>query len=160
MSDAPQELWKLLESYVAEERLELDDVEIVGAHGGGKSLRVTIDGDQVGTDRLGALARGISRLLDQHDLIPGSYQLEVSSPGLERKLRRPEHWKKSIGRDAKVKTSVEVDGSRRHEGIIKSADSDSCVVEVDGAERNIPYAVVISAKTLYKWKTPVKPGKK
>lgn len=160
MPDAPEELWNVLESYLAEERLELDDLEVVGAHGGGKTLRVTVDGEGVGSELLGAVSKGISRLLDTHDVIPGSYQLEVSTPGLERKLRRPEHWKKSVGRDVRVKTRIEIEGFRRHEGVLESAGDAECVIVGDGIARTVAYDAVASAKTVYNWTTPAKPGKK
>ncbi len=160
MSDAPEELWNVLGQYLAEERLELDDLEVVGAHGGGKTLRVTIDGEGVGSELLGAVSKGVSRLMDSHDLIPGSYHLEVSTPGLERKLRRPEHWKKSVGRDVRVKTRVEVEGFRRHDGLLETAGDTECVIEVDGVTRTVAYDTVTSAKTVYNWKKPAKPGKK
>lgn len=158
MADAPQELWMLIEGYLAAERIELDDLELLGAPNKGRVLRVTIDG--VDLDRLSALSRGISRLLDQDDLIPGSYRLEVSSPGLERKLRRPAHWRKAIGREVTIKTRTEIDGARRHDGRVRDADDEGAYLTVDGAERRIPFDQITSARTVHRWNAPAKPGKK
>lgn len=160
MADAPKELWNVLSAYVEEENIELDDVELLG--GGGRTiLRVTVDAHGgVDLDRIGDLTRGISRLLDTHDSIRGSYTLEVSSPGLERKLRLPAHYSKSVGRVVTVKTRSEVDGSRRHDGLLVEADEHGATLEIDGAMRRLDFTDITSAKTVYVWETPAKPGKK
>ncbi len=69
-------------------------------------LRVTVDGHEVDLDRLAEVSRGLSRLLDDETDLQDAYQLEVTSPGLERKLRRPTHYEKSVGREVVVKTVV------------------------------------------------------
>jgi len=160
VSDAPEDLWNVLKEYLEAERLELDDLEMVGSDRGGKVLRVTIGNEGLGVDRLSGVSRGISRLMDEHDRIPGSYTLEISTPGLERKLRRPEHWQKSIGRNVTAKTRMEIDGKRRHEGMLISADEESAIIEVHEAERALPYQSITSARTVFQWKSSAKPGKK
>jgi ribosome maturation factor RimP len=153
-------LWSVIEPYVAEEGIELDDLEIVGK-APGKVVRVTLDADEpVGVDRLAAVSRRLSRLLDQEDPIAGSYTLEVSSPGLERKLRRPRHFEKSIGRDVKVKSKIPVGGGHSHRGILTGVDEDGFVVDVDGDERHIAYRDVVSARTVFVWERAPKPGKR
>lgn len=158
MTDAPEELWNVIAEYLGAEHLELDDVEVLGSHKKGRIVRVTVDG--VGLDRLSDLSRGISRLLDENDVIAGSYNLEVSSPGLERKLRRPAHWQKVIGRTVTVKTRDEVDGARRHDGVVVSAGDDAAELNIDGSQRRIPYEQVNTARTVFVWEKPTKPGKK
>ena len=99
-------VWDAVEPYLAAERLELDDLELVG-RGSTRTLRVTVDGADVDLDRIAEVSKGLSRLLDHTAGAPeGSYQLEVTSPGLERKLTRPRHFQKSLGREAVVKTGV------------------------------------------------------
>ncbi len=158
MVDAPEELWNVIAGYLEAERLELDDVEILGSHNKGRIVRVTVD--EVGLERLTDLSRGVSRLLDEHDVVAGGYTLELSSPGLERKLRRPSHWKKVIGREVTVKTRDEIDGSRRHDGIVVDAGDESADVEVQGGRRRIPYSQVTSARTVFRWEKTAKPGQK
>ncbi len=157
MADAPKELWNVVAGYLEAERLDLDDIEILGSHSKGRIVRITVDG--VGLDRLTDLSRGVSRLLDENDVVAGEYTLELSSPGLERKLRRPVHWRKVVGSEVTVKTRDEVDGSRRHDGIVVAADDESAEIEINGESRRIPYAQVTSAKTVYRWEKAVKPGK-
>jgi len=149
-------LWSEVESYVTAEHLELDDLEILG-EGSGKIVRVTLDGD-VGVDRIADLSRGISRALDELDPFEGAYTLEVSSPGLERKLRRPRHYEKSIGKEIKVKTFTPVGGERTHKGVLTEAGSSGFTVEVDGEPRQIPYDAVASARTVFAWQAAAKPG--
>lgn len=159
MSDVAERLWGVVEPYVAAEGIELDDVEVVG-NGGGKIVRITVDGPEaIEVARVAELSRGISRLLDEDDPFSGPYTMEVSSPGLERKLRRPRHYEKSIGSVVKVKTRRDLDGSHHHTGKLTGADEDSFVVEVDGVERLIAYEDVTSARTVFVWEKQPKPGK-
>ncbi len=149
MSSVAQRLWDLIDPYVAAEGVELDNVEVLG---GGQMVRVTLDSPEtVGVDLIAELSRGIGRLLDAEDPIKGSYTLEVSSPGLERKLTRPRHYEKSIGRQVKVKTYAEMSGSKNHTGSLVSADDDSFVIDIDGSEMQITYADVSSARTVFEW---------
>ncbi len=160
MSRGPEGLWELLDAYLQAEGLELDDLEMVG-QGRGPVLRVSVDVDGgIDVDRLAETSRGVSRLLDQHDELQKSYTLEVTSPGLERKLRRPEHFMKSIGREVVVKTHHEVEGERTHRGKLETVDGGTCVIAVDGRDRRVPFGVIASARTVFRWEPAAKPGGK
>lgn len=83
-------------------RCEVDDIELLG-EGRRQLLRVVLDRPEgVSLDDCEAFSRDFGALLDVEDLIMGSYTLEVSSPGLDRPLKRPEHYQKSIGKLAKM----------------------------------------------------------
>ena len=160
MSDTAARLWKVIEPYVEEEGIELDDLEVKG-EGPATIVRVTVDGEEpVGVDRIARLSRALSRMLDESDPISSSYTLEVSSPGLERKLRRPRHYEKSIGRELKVKTRQQVENAKNHRGVLRAWDERGFVIEVDGAERRIAYENVSSARTVFVWEKSAKPGKR
>lgn len=149
--DQAGRLWDVVEPYTSAEGIELDDIEIVGREGG-RIVRVVVDAPgSLGVDRIAELSRGLSRLMDHDDLIPGSYTLEVTSPGLERKLRRHEHYRKSLGREIKVKTRVSVEGSRTHRGELVSATERGFTVDVGDSERYIDYDDVASARTVFVW---------
>lgn len=150
------DIWGLIEPYLAAERLELDDLELVG-RGRGRTLRVIVDGDEVGVDRLAELSHGLSRLLDDEPALQESYQLEVSSPGLERKLRRPSHFQKSIGREVAVKASSP-DGNKTHRGVLIASDEASLTIETDQGKVEISHTDVLSAKTIFRWEKAPKPG--
>jgi ribosome maturation factor RimP len=157
VSSVAQKLWDRIDPYVAAEGIELDDVEILG---GGQIVRVTVDSDKtVGVDLIAELSRGISRLIDDDDPFKGSYTLEVTSPGLERKLTRPRHFEKSIDTPVKVKTFREVAGTKEHKGIITSSGDTGFTVDIDGQEREISYDDVSSARTVYVWEKSPRPGK-
>jgi ribosome maturation factor RimP len=151
-------LWDRIDPYVAAEGVELDDIEILG---GGQIVRVTVDRpDPLGVDVIAELSKGIGRLIEEDDPFTGSYTLEVSSPGLERKLTRLSHYEKSIGRNVKVRTFAAVEGDKNHEGVLIAADEDGFTVDVDGTEHKFRYSDVSSAKTVFVWDKGARPGKK
>ena len=157
MSSVAERLWDRIDPYVAAEGVELDDVEVLG---GGQIVRVTVDADDaLGVDTIADLSRGISRLIDEDDPFPGAYTLEVSSPGLERKLTRPRHYEKSMGRQIKVKTHQPVEGAKTHTGELISSDDSRFTVSVDGGERSFAYSDVASARTVFEWEKGERPGK-
>jgi len=150
------ELWDALEAYLAAERIELDDLELVG-RGRAQTLRILIDGDKLDLDRISEVSRGVSRLLDSFEgrTPDGPYQLEVSSPGLERKLNRPRHYQKSIGREAVIRTG---DGQRR--GVIEAADDDGFTLTEGETKTALSFSEVLSARTVFTLEKPPKPGQK
>jgi ribosome maturation factor RimP len=150
-------VWDAVEPYLAAERLELDDLELVG-RGRARTLRVTIDSEteKVDLDRIAAVARGLSRLLDHLDQSPdGPYQLEVTSPGLERKLTRFRHFQKSIGREVIVKTA-----SGTHRGVLAKAGPTKITLANEESSEVLALQDVISARTVFTWEKPAKPGQR
>lgn len=121
--------------------------------GGRMILRIAVDADGgVEVGRLSEISDRVSRRLDIEGFSPRTpYQLEVTSPGLERALRTPRHVERSIGRTAKVKTTVEVAGSRVHEGVIIAADATGFVLSTEGGEVRIDHDAVESARTVFVW---------
>ncbi len=150
------DIWTVVEPYLAAERLELDDVELLG-RGPGTLLRVVVDGEDVNIDRLADVSRGLSRLLDNETELEQSYRLEVTSPGLERALRRPAHYTKSVGREVVVKIA---DGDQKAtiRGVLADADDSAFTVESDEERRVVDYEDVLTAKTVFKWEKAPKPG--
>ena len=128
--------------------VDLYDVE---HHGG--VVRVLVDADGgIDLDVIARLSRSISRALDEHDPIPGRYTLEVSSPGLERPLRTPEHFRRAAGSTVKVKTLAGFDGPRRLTGILEAvADDGVDLRSTDGEVCRIAYEQLASARTVFEW---------
>jgi ribosome maturation factor RimP len=147
----------VVEPYLAAERLELDDLELSG-HGRGRVLRVTVDGEEIGVDRLAEVSRGLSRLLDDDPGLQDQYQLEVSSPGLERKLRLPSHYRKSVGREVVVK-AARSDDKATYRGTLTDADDKRFTVAADQGLVTVAYEDVVSAKTVFRWEKSPKPGR-
>lgn len=159
MTDVAEDIWMRIEEYLGAEGLELDDLLIAGGSGV-PSLRVVVDGPTgVDIDHLADLARALDRLLAETAYSTEKYGLEVTSPGLERALRLPKHWAKSVGRTATVKTRGLLEDARRHVGVIVRADESEAVLDIEGIERAIPYDLVASAKTVFTWEKAPKPGK-
>ena len=151
-----EDIWDVVEPYLAAERLELDDLEITG-QGAGRTVRVLVDGGDVTIDRLADLSRGLSRLLDNKTDLADRYQLEVSSPGLERKLKRPSHYVKSVGREMVAKVSI--DGTKTTlRGTIGEAGESSFTINTENGPQVVDYADVITAKTVFRWEKAPKPG--
>jgi ribosome maturation factor RimP len=156
-----ERLWRVLEPYVAAEGIELDDLDV---RGGGRNRLVQVVVDAPGgvdVDRVAELARGLSRVLDEADPLDGSYTLEVGSPGLERTLRRPAHYRKSVGREVSITTTVPVDGTTHHRGIVAAADDETVTITAgDRADRTIPFDAIAKARTVFRWERSQKPGHK
>jgi ribosome maturation factor RimP len=148
---------QLVEPICADLGVDLFDVD----HAGG-ILRVTVEregGVDIGTISL--ITRELSRALDHDDPIPGRYTLEVSSPGLERPLRRQTHFVRSVGARIKVKTKPHVEGERRLEGTLAAAGDDGIqLVADDGTTRALAYDDIERANTIFEWGPAPKPGKK
>ena len=149
----------MIEPWLAAEHLELDDLEMVGT---GKTLtvRVLVDAEGgIDVDRLADVSNGLSRLLDPVDELQGPYRLEVSSPGLERTLRRPRHFEKAVGREVTVKVRRD-DETRTVKGTITDADSDGFRLRTESGDEAFGYDSVVSAKTVFRWEKSPKPGQR
>ncbi len=156
MSTADQ-VSDLVTPLLAASGTEVVDVELAGT-----VLTITIDRTGgLGLDALAAATRAVSRCLDEHDPIDGSYTLEVSSPGLERKLRRPDHFRRAVGEQITVKTVPGTEGERRVTGLLTQADDDGVVVAPagGGTDRRLAYEEIERARTVFDWGPAPKPGK-
>jgi ribosome maturation factor RimP len=137
--------------------LELVDVEFVGS-GRARTVRLTVDRDGgVDLDALAAANGPVSDALDAVDAVSGPYTLELSSPGLERPLRRPADFRRFVGTTVSVKSHEPVSGSRRHRGLLVAADDGGIGLEVDGEERRFSYDAIASARTVFEWGAAPKP---
>lgn len=146
------ELLDLLTSTVGVLGLELVDAEVRAG-----LVRVVVDrkGDAADLDAIADATRAISAVLDDHDPQPGRrYTLEVSSPGVERPLRAPQHFARAVGEIVTVRTVVGAQGERRVTGKLVLADADGFVLEGEGLEdggRRFTYEEVERARTVFEW---------
>jgi ribosome maturation factor RimP len=148
-----QEVEALVRPVVEAGGLEVWEVTF-GREAGGRILRVTVDREGgVDLDTISALSQRLSRRLDLEGFgQDGPYDLEVGSPGLERRLREPRHFERSVGKHVKVKTVEPVDGGMVHEGALVSADAEAIVIATEGGELRVPYGGIASARTVFGWK--------
>lgn len=161
MSGKQQEIESLLAPAIQSLGLELLGAEYA-AGSSSALLRLYIDAPDrpVNLDDCEAVSREVSALLDVHDPIEGHYTLEVSSPGIERPLFRPEHFARFAGEIAKLTVDLPVDGRRRFHGRILRVEGDTIVMEQDGAEMHVPHPNITKAKLAPVFEPPAKPGKK
>lgn len=141
------------------EELGLELVDLV--YGGGR-LKITIDHpDGLGTEKLTKATRTISHEMDLADPISGAYTLEVTSPGVERDLRLPTHYQRSIGEIVNLKLMPSgTDDLRRLKGTLTAADDDQVTIDVDGEPMTLSYERITKAKTVFDWGPGPKPGKR
>ena len=133
------DLRKLLEPGVSAMGFELVDVEMAGSHHS-PTLRVYIDSPRgVNVDDCAKVSRQLSALLDVEDPLPGQYTLEVSSPGLDRPLVKPEDFRRFFGETVKVKMQQPVLGRRNFSGRLVEVAADHVVVEVDKEIFNLAF---------------------
>ena len=151
-----------IEPVLATLGLEVFDVQFTGS-GRARTVRVIVDRDGgVDLDAITAASERIQPALD--DL--GPYALEVSSPGLERPLQRPEHFSRAVGETVSVKVRGADDEVRRLRGELVAADERGVTVDADdttGGE-HVDYDQIIKARTVFEWgaapKTPTRAKKK
>jgi ribosome maturation factor RimP len=130
----------------------LDDLQLSG-----RTLRVVVDAEGgIDLDHITDVSRGLSRLLDDNeDLVPDSYNLEVTSPGLERHLRRPRQYQKAVGRTVRIKTA---DG-RALTGVLASVDDGGFVVAAADVQTRVAFDAVTRARTIFELPATPKPGR-
>jgi len=132
--------------------LELWEV-VYRKEAGRRLLRVVVDRDGgVDLDTISTTSDRLSRRLDLEGFSDDrAYDLEVTSPGLERPLRERRHFERSVGERVKVKTVAPVEGRSVLEGALVSADADGLVISSDGGERRVRYEDIASARTVFVW---------
>ena len=98
-------------------------------------------------DDCAKVSRAVSALLDEKDPIAGEYTLEVSSPGIDRPLTRPQHFARFVGYEAKVETTEVVEGRKRFKGRINALESGDVIsLDMEGTNYKIPFELVSKAK--------------
>ncbi|QRK04252.1 ribosome maturation factor RimP [Archangium violaceum] len=140
---------ELLEPLVAGEGLELLEVEFVREREGWV-LRLFIDkpGGRVGLDECSQVSRAVDTVLDVEDIIPHEYNLEVSSPGVNRPLKKPAHYERVKGQKVKVKTFGPIGEPPRKNfsGTLTEVGADAISVDVEGAGSfRIPFKDIAKA---------------
>ena len=114
------------------------------------TLRVYIDSDAgVTLDDCAKVSQRLSASLDLHDPIAGSYDLEVSSPGVERPLLEPEHYRSYEGHAVKLRCFSPIEGRRVFTGRLEGVRDEGVDINVDGEVRRIDFSNVRNASLIY-----------
>lgn len=142
--DVVKEVESILDGYLKEHDLELYKIEYK-KEGSEWVLRVYPDKpadastEYVSIDECEALNRYLSDKLDEADIIDRSYNLEVSSPGLDRELIRESDFARFAGRQVVIKTYEQIDGSKNFEGVLTGKSDGIVSIDADGQEIKIPF---------------------
>ncbi|HEX2048402.1 MAG TPA: ribosome maturation factor RimP [Acidimicrobiales bacterium] len=129
--------------------------EVVDVERQGGVLRVTVDrAGGVDMDGVTEATRLVNEVLDREDLLGAQTSLEVSSPGIERPLRTPEHFRRFVGTEVAVKARAGTEGERRVTGVLETVDDEGVVV----AGRRLAYPDIEKARTVFVWPSPGRPA--
>jgi ribosome maturation factor RimP len=151
-----EQVRRLLEPVLARDGFELVEVEWV--RGGGRwTLRLYVDkAGGVGVDECQAVSHLVDPILDVSELIEPAYDLEVSSPGLERPLRKPTDFQRFAGQRARVKaygpvagTAPGSPGRKQWTGTLKGIKDGAVEIDVDGVPHRIPHDQIAKANLEY-----------
>ena len=142
---------ELVEPIVTDHGLELVDVEHHRSPRGWV-LRITIDKEGgVTLNDCTKLSRETGYILEIKELIGYPYQLEVTSPGLERPLKTPADFGKYIGRKVAIKTSILLRGRKNFKGTLQGAQGETVHLEIGGELWEIPFSTITQAKLIYEF---------
>lgn len=147
MQPADSTLTTLVRGAVEPMGYELVGVELFQRGGGASTLRVYIDHPQgITLDDCAAVSHQLSGVLDVEDPIPGHYDLEVSSPGLDRPLVFPEHFERFVGHRVKLRLAEKIEGRRNLDGVLTGIAAGVIRMQVEEREWEVPLVSVDSAR--------------
>jgi ribosome maturation factor RimP len=140
----PERLARLVEPVVTGLGYEMLGLEFDANQ---RVLRVYIDSEAgIVVDDCSKVSHQLSGVLDVEDPIPGNYQLEVSSPGMDRPLFKREHFERFVGSLAKVQLLRPLEGRRKFKARLQGLSGDSVVLEEDGLRYEIPLDLIDKAR--------------
>jgi ribosome maturation factor RimP len=154
MDTAIEKVWQMAAPLARGEGLEIVDIELKSESvRGGRVLRLFLDKEGgPSIDELGRVSRGLSDLLDEHeDVVDGAFTLEVSSPGINRPLRRPEHFERFVGKKVRVRTRDMINGRRSFLGELLEVSAEKIAVSQDGARWEIPFSLIEKSNYEHDW---------
>ncbi|HUY83061.1 MAG TPA: ribosome maturation factor RimP [Steroidobacteraceae bacterium] len=144
-------MMRLLEPAVAALHFELVDLEFARGGRGGGLLRLYIDrdaraGGAVTVDDCARVSGAVAEVLDATDPVAGRYTLEVSSPGLERVLRKRAHFERFVGERVFVELKLPLEGRRRFLGTLRGVGDEAIAVDVEGRQFMLPLERIQKAR--------------
>lgn len=151
MTGLERQLTEMLEAPVKALGYELVGLEFVraGAH---STLRIYIDHENgITVDDCADVSRQASAVLDVEDPISVAYNLEVSSPGLERPLFKAAHYEQFIGHEVSIVLKMAMNNRRKWKGAIDAVDGDSITVTVDGQQEHFALSNIAKANLIPKF---------
>ncbi len=155
MQPADSPLTLLTRGVVEPMGFELVGVEFFQRGGSGATLRVYIDHERgITLDDCTAVSHQLSGVLDVEDPLPGQYDLEVSSPGLDRPLVFPEHFSRFARSRVRIRLIDKIDGRRKLEGVLSGFADGNVKLRAEERDWDIPMASVESARLIPEYRSP------
>ena len=146
MASKDQQIADMLQSTVEALGFELWGVEYL-SQGRHSVVRVYIDGpDGITVDNCAVVSEQVGSLLDVEEPVSGEYTLEVSSPGVDRLLFRPEQYPGYVGEVIELKLRSAFEGRRKFKGILKGLEGEEVVIQVDDHEYLLPHGTIEKAR--------------
>ncbi|MFN8642041.1 MAG: ribosome maturation factor RimP [Candidatus Binatia bacterium] len=148
-------VWRAVDPLVTAQGMEIVDIDY-RREGRGNVLRFYLDRPDRGVtiDELTAMSRRLGDFIEVHDLVPASYTLEVSSPGINRRLRQPDHFRRYVGKRVRVRTIEHSDGRRAFIGVLRDVRADGIVCVVGSDERFVPFHCIAQANYEHEFPEP------
>jgi ribosome maturation factor RimP len=139
-------VWQIAEPLVTEYGMEIVDIDY-RREGRGNVLRFYLDREVGGVTvgELATMSRRLGAVVDVHDVVPGRYLLEVSSPGINRRLRQPNHFRRFIGKRVRVRTVERYDGRRSFIGPLRAVQDEGVVIATGEGDLLIPFDNIAQA---------------
>lgn len=158
MAKAPKRIEELAREAAEAHGLVVDDI-VYGQSGKKALLRIVIDHadwSPVGITDCEAVSKDLAAILDVEDAIKSQYTLEVTSPGIERPLRKPDDFRRAVGKLARVVTKAPVDGRTFFMGRLLEAGEKEIRLAEEKAETAIGYGMITKARLEPEWKIEIK----
>lgn len=152
-------VWRAVDPLVANEGMEIVDIDY-RREGRGNVLRFYLDRPEGGVtiDELTTMSRRLGDHIEVHELVPGSYTLEVSSPGINRRLRQPDHFRRYLGKRVRIRTVEASDGKRAFLGVLRDVRPDGIVCAVGENERFVAFDDIAQANYEHEFPEPQRRG--
>lgn len=151
--DAVSRIWELAAPLAQSEGMEIIDIEFrQEGRRGGRVLRLYLDKEGgTNVDDLSRVSRQLSDLLDAHDAIDGAYTLELSSPGINRPLKKPEHFSRYVGKRVRVRTREMIEGRRSFLGVLEGVFDENITLMQEGRIYSIPFSMIEKSNYEHDW---------
>jgi ribosome maturation factor RimP len=149
----PSHVQELADQAASTHGVEVLELKLRG-QGRGKVLSVILDADEpVEADVVERVSKDLSRALDQADPLPGSYTLEVTTPGLGRPLHSARDFRRQRGHEVSIVRDAGDDGTGASsvQGVVVAADDEAVTLDVDGSQVQVPLSDVVRGKVVLPW---------
>ena len=155
-------IWELATPLAQARGMEIIEIEFRREGGrGGRVLRLFLDREGgPNMDELSRVSRELGEILDAQNIIDEAYTLEVSSPGINRPLKRPEHFVRFIGKKVRVRTRVLINGRRSFLGRLLEVSTFNIALDQDGTRCEIPFEQIEKSNYEHDWSAPYAAGSK